>query len=112
MDADVTLIRDLLSQVAAWDGASGEARRLAAVLWDELKDPGRVDADELDRVTGLLTGELRACRYERDRGIAPAVAELRGQVRRLADSQPRWESGHAAFAERTRRACRAAGLDL
>jgi hypothetical protein len=113
MSADIPLTRDLLERIAAWPGASDEARRLAAVMWHEVKDPGRADADLMESAMGRLTGELRRCRVARDPQAAADAAALRDQVAALSGDRAPWgASPHDVFAGRTLRAARAAGLDL
>jgi hypothetical protein len=111
MSADVPLIRDLLARVIDWPGASPAARQMASNMWHDLADPDRAAPGQLGAAMARLTGELRRCRYSRDRGIAAAVDDLRARL--AGDGSPPWDPAtHDTFAARTRAACHAAGLDL
>jgi len=108
----VSEIRRLAGQVGSWPGATPEAQRLAAVIWDEA---GREypDPAHMSRAVARLTGEMRKARYQRDPDIRLAVNELRRAIAAAEDSSPAWgQTPHQTFAARTRAAARDAGLDL
>ncbi len=111
MDADVTLIRDLLARVIDLPGASPAVRRRASSMWHDLGDPDRAAPGDMARAMAALTGELRACRYAEHRDIREAADALRAALADGGDLP--WEpTGHDVFARRTREMARAAGLDL